>query len=71
MVFFDKNYDKSAAKYSGKLEAEKVVLIENERNFKGKAQDYRVFQEKISFYVKKIEEEKKLLGNSLENVKVM
>ena len=58
---------KRAVRLFKKLEQEQEILIENERNLRDGAQDERVNQEKIGFYVRKIDEEKRMLNDVLEN----
>ena len=50
-----------------KLEQEQEIRIENERNLRDGPQNYRVNQEKNGFYIRKIDEEKRMLNDVLEN----
>ena len=65
------NIIKSAAKYIAKIAIERDLIDESEKNMRQVNQNTRVHQERISYYMKKIDEEKKILTNALENAKIM
>lgn len=70
-VFFRNIFSQRSGKLFEKLEQEKELNLDYMTNLANEEMISRVHHEKIGFYVKKIEDEKKILYSTLENTRLV